>query len=112
MNIGKYLVFVGGLTTGAVVIVAAGALQKSATPQEAAIVEAESSIKVVSPKSPFAVASDRSAALPDLSEQTVLSVTGDSEIQLLLQRIEFAESRIEELETLRAARTAARRTAG
>jgi len=99
MTIGKILVFVGGLTAGAGVMVGAGVLQNSATPQEAVIGVAESTDEVLSPESPFAVASEQAATLAESPDQTDLSASGDGEIQLLLQRIEFAESRIEELET-------------
>jgi len=96
MVIGKYLLFIGGLAAGAGAMVATGALQNNTASEEAAV-EVKSA-EEVQPSSPFAVSAEEPTDV--LSEGlTQDKETEALEVELLLQRIELAESRIEELET-------------
>ncbi len=102
MSIGKALFFVGGLAAGVGVMVATGLFQKSAPPAVAEVVDAESSASSRALNSPFAVKNELSTEQSDLADLVALTSNTDSaipEAALLLQRIELAESRIEELET-------------
>jgi len=104
MSVGKYLVFAGGLAAGAGVMYAAGTLKNDTAFQDAISVEVNSTEVIQQPRSPFAVTP--SAVTTEPAETSVVTevLTQDLEsaapdAELLLQRIELAESRIEELET-------------
>ena len=102
MSIGKTLLFAGGLAAGAGAMVAAGALQNGTDPQDAAFVEAEPTAQTRSSQSPFAVSSEESAELAEITEPASESPNSEiavPDVALLVQRIELAESRIDELET-------------
>ncbi len=97
MNSGKTLVFVCGLAAGVSAMVAASVLLANKPTPAVAAVEVLP-VQVQPPKSPFVVTEEQ----PTASELAVLSQSTESknpEQALLLQRIELAEARIEELET-------------
>ena len=93
------LLFVCGLLAGVGVMVAASVFQDNAQSQDSSVVGAESPAQVQPSSSPFAVKKEPST---EPSDPVVLSSNTEStvpEVAVLLQRIELAESRIEELET-------------
>ena len=99
MVIGKTLLFVGGLAAGVGVMVAASVFQNTSQFPDAANVGAESSVQVQPSNSPFAVKKEQSTEPSDLVVLSPNAESGAPDVALLLQRIELAERRIEELET-------------
>ena len=79
-------------------MVAAGALQNDASSQQGTVAEQASTVPAQQAESPFAVVNEQPAQQDESTQPVALSTSTVPEVEILLQRIESAESRIEELE--------------
>ena len=79
-------------------MVAAGALQNGASSQQGTVAEQASTVPTQQAESPFAVVNEQPAQQDESTQPVALSTSTVPEVEILLQRIESAESRIKELE--------------